>query len=322
MLRTAADPDILLGQMASLADATRLRLLRLLEQHEVGVAELCAVLRLPQSTVSRHLKVLGDQGWLQSRRQGTSHLYRMRLDELDAPARDLWRLARERIHDWATLAQDELRLQRVLAERPAEPADPFAARAPDWDRLRRQLYGTDFLLEAALALLPAGCVIADLGCGTGALAARLSGVAGRVLAVDNSPAMLAAARRRLGASQNIELIEADLAQLPLEDGLCDGALLVLVLTYVADPAAVLAEARRILRPGGRLVVVDLLAHDRHDFQRQMEQLRPGFPPDVLQQSLLEAGLTDVTVRTLPPEAGATGPALCLTTGRRGAEGGG
>src|SRR5438477_4675116 len=88
-------PDMLMGWMESLADATRLRLLRLLERHELGVAELCDILQLPQSTVSRHLKVLADQKWVRGRRQGTNHLYRTLLDELDAPARRLWLLARE-----------------------------------------------------------------------------------------------------------------------------------------------------------------------------------------------------------------------------------
>src|SRR5687767_15856575 len=110
MIKTSAQPDALLAWMGSLADGTRLRLLRLLERHELGVVELCEILQLPQSTVSRHLKVLGDQGWVRARRQGTTHLYRMVLDELEAPTRRLWILAREQIEDWATLGQDELRL--------------------------------------------------------------------------------------------------------------------------------------------------------------------------------------------------------------------
>src|SRR5438094_7787022 len=88
-------PRALLAWMESLADPTRLRLLRLLERHELGVAELCDVLQLPQSTVSRHLKILADQKWARGRRQGTNHLYRALLDELDPAARRLWLLARD-----------------------------------------------------------------------------------------------------------------------------------------------------------------------------------------------------------------------------------
>src|SRR5687767_7669920 len=100
MIKTARKPEALLGWMGSLADPTRLRLLRLLERHELGVADLCDVLQLPQSTVSRHLKILLQQRWVHARRQGTNHLYRTILDELDAPARKLWLLAREQTDEW------------------------------------------------------------------------------------------------------------------------------------------------------------------------------------------------------------------------------
>src|SRR5947207_10015816 len=109
---TAQDPQQLLGWMGSLADPTRLRLLRLLERHWLGVAELCDVLQLPQSTVSRHLKVLADEKWVRHRRQGTNHLYRTILDELDAAARRLWLLAREQTENWPASKQDRLRLDR------------------------------------------------------------------------------------------------------------------------------------------------------------------------------------------------------------------
>src|SRR5687767_6733704 len=110
-------PDALLRRMASLADPVRLRLLHLLQQHELGVAELCDILQLPQSTVSRHLKVLADERWTRSRRHGTNHLYRVLLDELDPPARKLWLLAREQTTDWSAIRQDEMRLDRVLRAR-------------------------------------------------------------------------------------------------------------------------------------------------------------------------------------------------------------
>src|SRR5687768_9181490 len=114
-LAAAGRPEALLGWMESLADMTRLRLLRLLERHELGVAELCHVVQLPQSTVSRHLKVLADQGWVASRGQRTANLYRMEM--ADAAARKLWQLARDQMEAWATAAQDQLRLARVLADR-------------------------------------------------------------------------------------------------------------------------------------------------------------------------------------------------------------
>src|SRR5215212_6953523 len=134
-------PDLLIARMESLADSTRLRLLRLLERHELGVADLCDVLQLPQSTVSRHLKTLSDQGWVRSRRQATNRLYRTILDELEAPARKLWLLSREQTEDWAAVRQDRLRLDERLRARHTDPSAFFAGAAAHWDRLRGELYG-------------------------------------------------------------------------------------------------------------------------------------------------------------------------------------
>src|SRR3954462_5301449 len=120
MIAAAPQPDALLGWMECLSDPTRLRLLRLLERHELGVAELCDILQLPQSTVSRHLKVLSDQGWVRSRAQGNGHVCPLALEDMAAPARRLWVLAREEPEAWATVGQGDLRLQRRLSEREAD----------------------------------------------------------------------------------------------------------------------------------------------------------------------------------------------------------
>src|SRR5256885_5585916 len=121
-----SQPDSLLRWMESLADPTRLRLLRLLERHELGVVELCDVLQLPQSTVSRHLKLLSDEHWTRSRRQGTTNLYRTILDELDGTARKLWLLAREQTNGWPTVQHDEQRLLRHLREKQKDSQAFFA----------------------------------------------------------------------------------------------------------------------------------------------------------------------------------------------------
>src|SRR5687768_13851623 len=167
MVKPAAQPDALLGWMDALNDPTRLRLLRLLERHELGVVELCDILQLPQSTVSRHLKVLADQHWLVSRRLGTNNLYRMLLDELDAPQRRLWLLAREQTDTWTAVQQDQLRLARRLEDRQRDSQAFFAGAAAQWDKLRTELYGQSFETAALLSLLPPTWTVADLGCGTG-----------------------------------------------------------------------------------------------------------------------------------------------------------
>lgn len=316
MIKHADQPDTLLARFGSLADATRLRLLHLLETNELGVVELCDVLQMPQSTISRHLKLLSEQGWVDSRRQGTGNLYRMRLDELDAGAKNLWSLAREQTDDWAAVQQDELRLARRRSEQEGA-ARFFEGAAKQWDQLRHELYGSSFTQAAVLGLMPANWTVADLGCGTGATTVQLAHHVNRVIAVDNAPAMLKAARKRAtaakreGATAEIDVRRGDLTDLPIEDDTCDAAMIVIVLTYLDDPAVAVREMARVLRTGGRAVIVDLLRHDREDFRREMGQRWAGFATDDLTTMLNDAGFTNVRFRVLPPEAQAKGPALLL-----------
>jgi ubiquinone/menaquinone biosynthesis C-methylase UbiE len=315
MNETARKPEALLSWMVTLSDPTRLRLLRLLERHELGVAELCDVLQLPQSTVSRHLKVLGDEGWVKNRAEGTTRLYRM-VEDKEGPPRRLWTIAREETDGWATVGQDQLRLtRRLAARRPAAEAF-FAGAAAEWDRLRQELYGDTFTQAALLSLLPADWDVADLGCGTGHTAATLAPHVRTVLGVDQSAAMLRTARKRTADFANVDLRQGSLEALPLDDDSVDGVLLVLALTYVAHPRRALREASRVLRSGGRIVVVDLLRHDREDFQRQMGQASLGFGPEALAEMLREANLGGGRARSLTPEPKAKGPALVLATGTK------
>jgi ubiquinone/menaquinone biosynthesis C-methylase UbiE/DNA-binding transcriptional ArsR family regulator len=311
-----AQPERLLAWMESLADSTRLRLLRLLERHELGVAELCDVLQMPQSTVSRHLKILADQRWVRSRRQGTNHLYRTILDELDAAARKLWIFAREQTDAWPAVKQDRLRVERLLSAKQDDGQAFFAGAAGQWDRLRDELYGRLFADAAMLALLPPHYIVADLGCGTAPVAHRVAPFVKQVIGVDNSAAMLKAAQKRTAEQKNVDLRRGDLSAVPIDDASVDAAILMLALTYVADPAVVLAEMFRILKPAGRAVIVDLLPHDREDFRRQMGQTRNGFDAKELEQLMLEAGFTMPAIAPLPPEPNAKGPALFLATAVR------
>jgi SAM-dependent methyltransferase len=312
----ARQPDALLSWMELLADPTRLRLLRLLERHELGVAELCHVLQLPQSTVSRHLRVLGDQGWIRGRAKGTANLYKITLDTTDAAARRLWSLTREQTEGWAAVQQDQLRLGRMLAER--QPSNAFfAGAAGQWDRLRQELYGSAFAEFAMLELLPPHWVVADLGCGTGHSASALAPHVRRVIGVDQSSAMLKAAQRRTASLDNVELRRGSLEALPIADGECDAALLVLALTYVEEPAAAVKEMSRILRPGGRAVVVDLLRHDRESFRTEMGQLHLGFECREMEELMSAAGsFASTACRPIPPAPEAKGPALLIASAAR------
>jgi DNA-binding transcriptional ArsR family regulator len=242
MYTIAQQPESLLKWMESLADPTRLRLLRILERHQLGVFGLCGVLQAPQSTVSRHLKILADEGWLRSQRQGTNHLYRFSPDEVAPAKRRLWALVREQTETWATVDQDRLRLTALLREKRQEERDSrvfFAGAAGQWDKLRSELYGDRFTTIAMFALLPSTSVVADLGCGTGRLAEELAPYVGRVIGVDNSPAMLKTAKKRAAELSNVDLRLGELEALPIADAECDAAMLLLALTYTSDPALVL-----------------------------------------------------------------------------------
>src|SRR5919109_76249 len=259
----------ILEHMSALADPTRCRILLLLEQHELTVSELCAVLQSPQSSVSRHLKTLADDDWAVSRRDGTSRFYSMPLDDLDSGASRLWPLIREQVAGTAAAGQDGQRLRGVLARRRAKSQEFFASAAQGWDRLRTTLFGDTFYLWAMLGLIDPSLSVGDLGCGTGQLTEVLAPHVHRVVAVDASTEMLDAARARVGQFPNVDVRQGELEALPLQTGELDAALLSLVLHYSPDPARALTEAARVVQPGGRILVVDMLPHDREEYQHQM-----------------------------------------------------
>ncbi len=310
-----AQPSIL-RHMAAVADVTRCRLLRLLERQELTVGELCTVAQLPQSTVSRHLKALAEDGWLASRRDGTSRFYGLATTDLEPDARSLWQLVAEQLNQTPAAAQDDLRLAGVLENRRSRAREFFSSAAGEWDRLREELFGSTIHLRALLALLDERWVVADLGCGTGQVAEAVAPFVLRVIGVDGAPEMLAAARERLQGIENAELRQGELEELPLPDQALDAALLVLVLHYVPDPARALAEIARVLRPGGRVLVVDMLPHEREEFQRRMGHVWLGFSQAQLERSLEHAGFAGGGFHPLPSEPAAAGPALFAATARR------
>jgi ArsR family transcriptional regulator len=299
----------ILAWMSSLSDPTRARVLRVLERQELAVAELCEALQLPQSTVSRHLKVLGDDRWVSSRRDGTSRLYRMSAEANGSPARKLWGLLREQLGESGTARGDDQRLERVLAARRTQSQAFFASAAGRWDKVREELFGAAFDLRALAGLLDERWVVGDLGCGTGGLSEALAPFVEKVIAVDSSAAMLAAARRRLRDAQNVELRRGEMEALPLSDGALDAALAVMVLQHLPEPPAALAEIARALKPGGRLLIVDMQPHEREEYRAQMGHAWLGFAADAVERWLAEAGFERVRVRPLPPDPAAKGPPL-------------
>ena len=207
-----------------------------------------------------------------------------------------------------------MRLERRPAQRDTDSQAFFNTAASQWDKLRSELYGEASSIAALLALIPSDWIVADLGCGTGSASAMLAPNVRQVIAIDGSAAMLKAAKKRTAGLQNVDRRRGDLEALPIADGTCDAALLTLVLTYVEDERKVLSEMSRILKPGGRAVVMDLLPHDRDDFRRQMGQRTLGFSPDAISASFAACALADAKVVSLPPQANAKGPALFLAVG--------
>jgi ArsR family transcriptional regulator len=299
----------ILEHMSALADPTRCRMLLLLERHELTVSELCAVLQMPQSSVSRQLKTLADDNWITSRRDATSRYYTMPLDDLDSAASRLWPLIREQVASTTAAAHDERRLGGVLDRRRVKSQQFFATAAGKWDRLREDLFGDTFYLWAVLGLIDPSLTVGDLGCGTGQLTETVAPFVHRVIAVDGSAEMLEAARTRLVDLRNVEIRKGDLETLPLKDGELDAALLSLVLHYSPDPGRTLAEVARVCRPGATILVVDMLPHHHEEYQQQMGHVWLGFAESQIVKFLTAAGFARPRVRSLPVDPDAKGPAL-------------
>lgn len=299
----------LFDRLSALADPIRSRLLLLLERHELTVSELRAVLQLPQSTVSRHLKVLADAGWLVAREDGTSNRYRLDTKALDAGTRKLWASVRDEAEGLPAAARDAQRVKGVLADRHTRSQQFFASSAAQWDKLRAELFGSRTELYALVGLLDADAVVADLGCGTGQLAEVLAPFVRQVIAVDESAAMLKAAKARLASLENVELRSGSIEELPIERSTLDVAVLSLVLHYVADPAAVLAGIRRTLKPRGKLLLVDMLPHDRAEYRQTMGHVWLGFDAEQLQDWSHRAGFKELRMHALPPSPATKGPTL-------------
>ena len=303
--------------LTALADSTRSRILLLLDRHELTVGELCAAMQLPQSTVSRHLKILADEGWLASRAEGTSRRYSMLTSKLDPSARRLWQVVRAQVAESAAAGQDAHRLAGVLAQRRSAQVAFFDSVPAHWDRMRSELIGQRTDLLALLELLDDRSVVGDLGCGTGHVAEVIAQCVGRVIAVDESGPMLTAARKRLAPLENVELRSGRLEELPVEDAELDAAVLFLVAHYVTDPPDVIREVARALKPGGRIVVVDFMPHEREEYVLQMGHVWQGLDEAQMRDWLAAAGFGALRYRALTADPQAKGPGMFVASGRKG-----
>jgi ArsR family transcriptional regulator len=285
----------------ALADATRLRILALLRSMELSVGELAQVLGQSQPRVSRHVKILCDAGLAERRKEGSWVFVALGPRQRVAPvlaALDAW--SGDQPDHWAVA--DSARLAAVRADRAAAAAEWFEAHAGEWDAIR-SLHVAESDVEAAMARVLGDAplrLLVDIGTGTGRMLELFAPLAGHALGIDRSSEMLRLARAKLSERglANAELRQADLYSLPLAPATADVAILHHVLHYAQQPAAAIAEAARVLGPGGRLLIADFAAHEREELRSREGHVRLGFSDEQLLGWFEAAGLAPVQVETL------------------------
>jgi ArsR family transcriptional regulator len=291
--------QLLAGLRAS-AEPTRLRILALVARGTFCVMEFTEILGQSQPRLSRHLRLLGEAGLLERTREGANVWFA--LPPADSKAGSLARALVERLpEDDATLAADRRQAARVLAERARIATESFQKRGAEWDEMRALELPAGDVEQALLRLLPASMGrLLDIGTGTGQLLELLAPRITSGLGVDASRAMLALARARLSRPglTHCTVKLGDMYRLPMADASFDHVVLQMVLHYAEDPAAALAEARRVLQPGGTLVVVDLAAHDNQECLTRLAHRWPGFT-DARMAELLGPGLQKPRAVTVP-----------------------
>ncbi len=288
--------------LRTLADPVRIRVLQLMEsggRPALRVGEISSALKMPQSTVSRHLKTLLDCGLIESRRQGTAMLYRPSSNTDLAGLKELRNASKKMLHDDDQLQTDLWRLGKILEHR--HDVDVFAETAPEWDSIRGRWFGETFQYEAMLASLNPQWAVADIGAGTASLSVALARHVARVYAIEPSQAMLKTARQRIISSgcENIELLAGSLGAIPVAADAVNLAIASLVLHHVKDIAGALDELCRIVCPGGSVLIIDLLPHQIEYFREKMGHRWMGFKPHDFQRQLSAAGFSDSRWYALP-----------------------
>jgi ArsR family transcriptional regulator len=284
----------LLAALRACAEPTRLRILALAARGAFNVTEFTEILGQSQPRLSRHLRLLCEAALLERLREGANAWFG--LPPEGSAGFSLVRAVLDRLPEGdEVLAADRRQAARVLAERARAATDSFVRKGAEWDEMSALDLPAAAVERALLALLPAEGLgrVLDIGTGTGRLLELLAPRVSAGLGVDASRAMLALARARLARPglTHCAVRLADMYRLPLPDGGFDLVLLHMVLHHAEDPAAALAEAARVLRPGGRLVVVDLAPHDNAEALQRLAHRWPGFSDAGMRGLLADAGLS-------------------------------
>lgn len=291
----------MLAIFRAVGDPSRLRILLLVQGMELAVGEIAQVLQQSQPRVSRHLRILAEAGLIERVREGAWVFVRLGAAAIATPVLALI----ETLADGDDVgAADRARLSQVRETRAAAVDAWFAAHAADWEQ-ERSLHTREAGVEQAILAALDGDVgdLVDVGTGTGRMIELLGGRARTALGLDRNPEMLRLARNRIDASGLVaaRVQAGDMYALPLADAACDTLLLHQVLHYADNPAAAIAEAARVLRPGGRLLVIDLLPHGREELRQERRHVRLGFADEAVLGWVAEAGLNGRVAARLPAE---------------------
>jgi len=293
----------MLETFKALSDPCRLRLTAVLLSGEFTVQELTRIMGMGQSRVSRHLRILSEAGVLAVKRQGTWSYYRA--CEGDGFFSSIRSAFEKQMNELPLRAQDLAAVAAVLEERRRRSLEFFDRHARQWDELARALLPVPEYRQALLELVPEASTVLEIGVGTGGLLSELTRRASRVIGVDHSPAMLEEARQRLAATgvEGVELRLGEMSHLPLPDASVGCVVANMVLHHAAEPAAVLAESRRVLTPGGLLIIADLARHEREAAREQLADQWLGFEEDELAGWLANAGFVKREIQRVAASTG-------------------
>jgi ubiquinone/menaquinone biosynthesis C-methylase UbiE/DNA-binding transcriptional ArsR family regulator len=314
-MKRALTADAVVSALKAAAEPTRLRILLLLSASELSVKDLTRILGQSQPRISRHLKLLHEAGLIERSREGSWVYFTLGTGTAAAIlGRGL--VAQVDITDTA-VARDRTRADALKIEREAAAQTYFAAHAAEWDKIR-SLYVAEAEVEAAMLEAVAGRaydLLVDLGTGTGRMLELFAGHYTRGLGIDVNHAMLAYARSKLGrlANGHVNVRQGDLYNLTLADGSASAVVMHQVLHFLSDPARAIAEAARVLGPGGDLLIVDFAPHDLEFLRERFAHDRLGFARTTIEGWVREAGLEPIAGQELSaPPATADTPRLTVS----------
>ena len=285
--------------LKALSEEVRLRIFRLVSMQELYVNELVSILEMSQPRVSRHLAVLKNAALVVDRREG-NWIYYHANDAADDPfATEIGRIIGDHLLDETFFPEDLSRLDNVLACRKASSTAWFDNVASEWDRIKHNYIQDMLPFMVVTNLIQSGAVVADIGTGTGEALLALAESAGKVIGIDSSARMLNVCRDRIARSglDNVELRLGDAEALPLGDAECDTVFSSMLLHHLTSPQQGIAEMARVLTPGGKVVIIDLVKHANDWTRAVMADLWLGFTESQIQGYLREAGLVDVSYST-------------------------